>query len=77
MDVDPEDLGYDPSTVAVPFEELLEEATRNKLPPRTRKRGQPTPSALLAMQASSSGGVSLDAAAAAAEPEKEKAGVDA
>lgn len=65
MDVDPEDLGYDPSTVAVPFEELLEEATRNALPPRAPKRGRPTPSALLA------------ATEAAGLPEKEKAGVDA
>ncbi len=47
VEVDPEDLGYDPSTVAMAFEEMLQEASLNVLPSRERKRGAPTPSSLL------------------------------
>jgi len=44
IDVDPEDLGYDPSTVVMAFEDMLVEAQRNALPSREPKRGRPTPS---------------------------------
>ena len=84
VEVDPEDLGYDPSTVAVPFEELLDEATRDAVPSRLPKRGRPTPSALLAAAEASgvaagaaAGGEKLLQAAAEEEEEREKAGVDA
>ncbi|GAB5030565.1 Hypothetical protein NocV09_00302320 [Nannochloropsis oceanica] len=45
VDVDPEDLGYDPSTVVMSFEDMMAEAQQNALPSREPKRKRPTPSA--------------------------------
>jgi membrane protein insertase Oxa1/YidC/SpoIIIJ len=41
VDVNPEDLGYDPSVTAVLYEDLLKEAELNPKPSRSRKRGAP------------------------------------
>lgn len=61
IDVDPEDLGYDPSTVVMAFEDMLVEAQRNALPSRAPKRGRPTPSqAGFTLSSSSSSSSSLE-----------------
>lgn len=72
VDVDPQDLGYDPSTVAMEFEEMLEEATRNPVFSRERKRGRALPSTLMVRGGGDGGGV----VEVVDEMEKEKEGVN-
>lgn len=79
VDVDPEDLGYDPSTVAMGFEEMMAEATRNALPSEQPKRDRPTPSSLLKASENvvAEEGGKRDEEAGRVGEEREKAGVEA
>ena len=65
VEVDPKDLGYDPASVAMEFEEMLADAKMHLQPSRERKRSAPRPSEL-------SGGRITSSMATAAVVEKEK-----